>query len=86
MGRGSAMKRLFTGFGGSIESEDRAKFHWPCRRKDSMQDPAMPNSLHGVALLSTTCSVRVPPRTRRGCQVPGVYSQTGPGRCEVPQF
>lgn len=69
------MKRLFTGLVGRIESEDRAKFHWPCRRKASMQDPAMPNSLHEAALLSTTSSVRVPPWIRRGWL---------PGKCLQP--
>lgn len=81
---------LFTGLAGSVESEDRAKFHRLSRRKASMEDPAMPNSVHAVALLSTTSSVREPFWIRRGflfgCQVPAVYSQTGPGRCEVPQF
>lgn len=52
----SAMKQLFAGLAGCVESEDRVKFPWLRRRKDSMQDPAMPDSVHGVALLSTTSS------------------------------
>lgn len=59
------MKQLFAGLTGCVESEDRVKFHWPRRRKDSMQDPAMPDSVHGVALLSTTSCQ--PLWIRRGC-------------------
>lgn len=32
----SAMKQLFAGLTGCVESEDRVKFHWPRRRKSKV--------------------------------------------------